>query len=142
MAHPGPAMHRGLDRLTELDLVLDDRAVRERHPQGGRLGIGVGRDLHKAPDDDPVDEAVRLVGEEEAAVLDDPALGDLDLGRVLEGEVTGAIEKRATLGMRGCYRTTTSRNCSVDGSRTRRSRGPTPRTAPCRRRALIHGPSR
>ena len=84
-----------LDGLAELHLVLDDRAVRERHPQHRRLGVGVGRDLHEPPDDDPVDEAVRLVGQVEPAVLDDAALGDVDLGRVLEGEAAHGRDREA-----------------------------------------------
>ncbi len=44
---PGTAVDRRLDRLGELDVVLDDRAVREGQPQPRRPRIGVAGDLHE-----------------------------------------------------------------------------------------------
>ena len=70
MAHPRPAVDRGLDRGAELDLVFDDLAVREGQPQGRGVGIGVGRDLDQLADDQSVDEAVRVIGQEEPPILE------------------------------------------------------------------------
>ena len=81
-----PAVHRGDDRLGRADVVLEDRAIRERHAQVRPVGIDVRRHLDQPPGEQPVDQPAGVVDQVEAAVLADALLGQLDLGGVLEGE--------------------------------------------------------
>ena len=75
------------------------------------------RDLDHPPGKQAVDQPAGVVDQVEPAILADALLGQLDLGRVLEGEPLDRSNRQAaTVGTLGCYRTTMSRNCSVDGS--------------------------
>ena len=81
--------------------VVDDRAIRERQPELGRRGVDVGTDLDEGRDDESVDEAVRGVDQVEAAVLDHAALGEVDLGRMLEAEAPDGRDREAGDGRHG-----------------------------------------
>ena len=68
-------------------------------PSGKRIhslvaaGIRLRFDLHQSPDDDLIDDAVAIVGQEEPSILDDPDLGDVDLGRVLQPEAADGCDR-------------------------------------------------
>ena len=63
----------------------------------------MGRDPDELGDDEPVHEAVRLIGEEEPAILEDAELGQVDLVGVLEAETADRRDGEADgVGMGGC----------------------------------------
>src|SRR3954452_3620540 len=95
MADTCPAVDRRLDRLRELDLAVDDRAVREPYPQRRGLGIRARGYLDELEHDQLIDEAVGVLRQEEPAVLDDPELGQLDLGRMLQPEASDRSDREA-----------------------------------------------
>ena len=91
----GPAVDRDLDGGAQADLVLHDAPVRTGEAQHRGRGIGVGGHLDELADDRAVDEPAGVVDEEEAPVLDDADLGQVDLGRVLQGQAAHGRDREA-----------------------------------------------
>ena len=120
----GPAVDRGLDRLAEPDLVLDDRAVGERHPQERGVGVGVGLTWTSCP---AISRSMRrfvVVDEEEPAVLEDALLLELDLVAVLQPEAAhGRDARRRRSACARCYRTAASPADLTSGRRRSASPG-------------------
>jgi hypothetical protein len=88
-------MDRRLDRLAQPDLVLDDGPVREPHPERHARRIRMRRDPDERADDQSIDQAVRVVGQEEPPILDHADFGDVDLVGVLETHAADGRDREA-----------------------------------------------
>ena len=86
MSDPGSSVDRGLDRVPESDVLVDDAPVGKLHPQARRAGVGRRRDLDELAGDQSIDEPALVIDEVEAPILDDPKLGQVDLVGMLQPE--------------------------------------------------------
>ena len=68
----------GLHRLVELDVALEDGAIRERQPQPRRVVVRLRADLDEPAGEQPIDQSAVLVDEVEPAVVGEAHVGQLD----------------------------------------------------------------
>jgi len=87
-----------LDWLAELDVSFDHGAVRKPEPQPRRVGIRVGRDLDEPPQSQAIEQAALVVGQVEAAVLEDARRAQLDGRRVPQPEAPDRRDRDAADG--------------------------------------------
>ena len=83
-----PTVERRLNGSAETDVALDHPAVGQIDPEPLPGWVRMGRGLHKASDDDSVNEEAAFINQVEASILRDSVLRDENVGRMFEAQAS------------------------------------------------------